>query len=346
MSNDTASSAGLNRVPKGIHTGGQFAATVHAEPNLSLAAERLGEFTDAEEFVSIAYTSAEHWQRRYNQQEKSLIVSKDDIAQETILRTLEALNRGNKITDFKQFVSSTAANVTVRATETVFRAEDRRAYRIFESQREAIEGEIGRPMTQREKDALETKVLDEWHDPRHKPSKDFRIARTFDRSLDAPINRGNGVDAGQSLGSMLADPESDGHVIKPGSYMDRAHTAMEETGAAHKAEMKRLAWNAIAEDTGVPLSNPGSLSQRQVTKHRGVLTEHKNSVLRACKAWSVGNDGENTEALFAPFGELGFEDQEKVVDMLERFEGQGEGRAQAMWESAMAIANNKHTKTT
>jgi hypothetical protein len=123
--------------------------------------------------------------------------------------------------------------------------------------------------------------------------------------------------------------------------MDRAHHAMEETGAAHKAEMKRLAWNAIAENTGVPMSNPGSLSQRQVTKHRGVMEKHKNGVLGACKAWSVGNDGEATEALFAPFGEIGFEEQEKIVDTLERF---GADRAQTMWESAMAIANNKHSK--
>lgn len=342
MSNDTASSAGTKRVQKGIPTGGQFAATLHAEPTLSLAAERLGEFTDAEEFVAIAYSSAETWSRRYDLDRKTIINSKEDVAQETMLRTLEALNRGNKINDFRQFVTSTAANVTVRATETVFRAEDRRAYRIFEEQREAIENELGRRMTQREKDDLDQKVRDEWHDPRHKPSKDFRIARTFDRSLDAPHGADGGVES--TLGATLVNPEQSGHYIAPGSYMDRAHNAMEETGAAHKAEMKRLAWNAIAEDTGIPMSNPGSLSQRQVTKHRGVLPEKDNAVVAACKAWSLGNDGENTEALFAPFGELGFEEQEKVVDALERFEAMGPGRAQTMWESAMAIANNKHSK--
>jgi hypothetical protein len=341
MSNDNASSAGKNRVPKGISTGGQFAATAHAEPTLSLAAGRLEEFTDAEEFVNIAYSSAKHWQRRYNQQDKSIVVDEDDIAQETMLRTLEALHRGNKITDFKQFVNSTGANVTVRATETVFRAEDRKAYRVYEDQRAVIENEIGRPMTPRERKALEQKVRDEWHDPRHKPSKDFMIARTFDRSLDAPHTADGGHGAETTIGSRLVNPEQSGHYIKPGSYMDRAHHAMDETGAAHKAEMKRLAWNALAEDTGIPMSNPGSLSQRQVTKHRGIMDNHKNRVLGACKAWSVGNDGEATEALFAPFGELGFEEQEKVVDALERF---GPDRAQIMWESAMSIANNKHSK--
>lgn len=344
MSNDNASSAGTNRVPKGIPTGGQFAATAHAEPTLSLATQRLNEFTDAEEFVAIAYSSAETWSRRYDLDRKTIINGKDDVAQETMLRTLEALNRGNKITDFRQFVTSTAANVTVRATETVFRAEDRRAYRIFEEQRTAIENEIGRPMTQREKDALDQKVRDEWHDPRHKPSKDFRIARTFDRSLDAP--RGDAAGGVEStLGATLVNPENTGHYIEPGSYMDRAHSAMEETGAAHKAEMKRLAWNALAENTGVPMSNPGSLSQRQVTKHRGIITDPKGpGIMGACKDWSLGNDGDATEALFAPFGDIGFEEQEKVVDTLERFEAAGAGRAQIMWESAMAIANNKHSK--
>ncbi|ACL42370.1 hypothetical protein Achl_4419 (plasmid) [Pseudarthrobacter chlorophenolicus A6] len=344
MSNDIASSAGTNRVPKGIPTGGQFAATTHAEPTLSLAAERLSELVDVEDFVDIAYTSAAHWQRRYNQQDKSIIVDTDDIAQETMLRTLEALDRGRKITDFRQMVTSTAANVTVRATETTFRAEDRKAYRIFEAQRTEIEAKTGRQMTQREKDELAQKVLDEWHDPRHKPSKDFRIARTFDRSLDAPHGADGGVES--TLGATLVNPEQSGHYIQPGSYMDRAHNAMEETGAAHKAEMKRLAWNAIAEGTQVPMSNPGSLSQRQVTKHRGVINNLEGGIMGACRDWSTnGEPNDATEALFAPFGELEFEDQESVVTMLEGFEARGEGVAQTMWESAMAIANNKHSKT-
>lgn len=76
MSNDTASSAGMNRAPKGISTGGQFAATAHAEPTLSLATERLSELVDVEELVDIAYTSAAYWQRRYNQADKSVIIDR------------------------------------------------------------------------------------------------------------------------------------------------------------------------------------------------------------------------------------------------------------------------------
>ncbi|MBT2550488.1 hypothetical protein [Arthrobacter sp. ISL-65] len=344
MSNDTASSAGLNRVPKGIPTGGQFAATAHAEPTLSLASQRLEEFTNTEDFVDIAYTSAAHWQRRYNQTDKSVIVDKDDIAQETMLRTLEALNRGRQITDFKQMVTSTAANVTVRATETVFRAEDRKAYRIFETQREAIEAKSERPMTQREKDELARKVLDEWHDPRHKPSKDFRIARTFDRSLDAPHGADGGVES--TLGATLVNPEQSGHYIQPGSYMDRAHSAMEETGAAHKAEMKRLAWNAIAEGTQVPMSNLGSCPSA-----RSPSTAVSSTVSRAA-SWAPAVTGPPTGNRQRPpmrcsprSASWGFEDQESVVTMLEGFEARGEGVAQTVWESAMAIANNKHSKT-
>lgn len=118
MSIDSESSAGKNRVPKGIPRGGQFATTAHAEPTLSLAldtaaqdywerrldeptpslaAERLSELVDVEDFVDIAYISAAHWQRRYNQADKSVIVDRDDIARETILCTLEALCNGSSL---------------------------------------------------------------------------------------------------------------------------------------------------------------------------------------------------------------------------------------------------------
>lgn len=343
MSIDKATAAGQNRVTKGVPAGGQFAATAHAEPTVSLAAARLEEFTSPEGFMEVAYSSAKHWSRRYGVDAKSIVNDEDDIAQETMVRTLEALHRGNKITDFKQMVTSTGANVAVRATETVFRAEDRRAYREYEAKRVKAVELLKRELTPKECDALEQQVLDEWHDPRHKPSKDFRIARTFDRSLDAP----HGVDGGveSTLGATLVNPSNSGHYIKPDSYMDRAHTAMEETGAAHKAEMKRLAWNALTENTNIPMSKPGTLSQRKVTHLRGVMENHDGNVMAACKDWAIGNDNEATEALFAPFGDIDFEEQERVVDALERFEAKGEGRAETMWQSAMAIANNKHSKT-
>lgn len=335
---------------------GKFADKIQSEaPNVSLGTKqgsRLEDYTSPEKFVEMATTSAAHWSRIYGLQgekgsKKSNHVSDEDVAQETMIRVLEHVKKGNAVTDFRQLVNSTAANITVRATENVFRAEDRKAYRIFTDQRTSAEHLLNRSLTQQEQDKIAQKVLDEWHDPRHKPSKDFRTPRTIDTSLDKNY-MGEDSD-GRTLGSSLAAPESTGHYIEPDSYMDRAHTALETTGAAHKAEARRLAWNAIAERADVPLAQASSLSQRQVTKHRTAMGAYsktdegkdRDPVVAACEDWSNNRDNEATEAMFAPFGELGVMDQEKVVEMFERF---GEGRAQVMWESAIGFSNNKHSK--
>jgi hypothetical protein len=257
------------------------------------------------------------------------------------------VKKGNHVTDFRQLVSSTAANVTVRSTENQFRAEDRKAYRIFDGYRTAAQQKLNRNLTQVEEDALAQKVLDEWDKPRHRPSKDFRTPRTIDASLDKNY-MGEESNGTRTLGATLVAPERSGHYIEPDSFMDRAHTALETTGAAYKAEAKRLAWNAFAERADTPLSQQASLSQRQVTKHRGAMEAYakdgdklRDPVIAACEDWSKGHENEATEAMFAPFGNLSIGDQEKVVELFEMF---GKGRAQTMWESAVGFANNKHSK--
>ena len=359
----TAGTAGpIKRVESGVPAGGQFdhqkktpGTTVldaHPEAGESEApkksvedmTEMLGKYATGEALVALASKSAAYWQRHYNQRGKSTTVGVDDIAQETILRVLQAVDKGIEFTSFQQMVSSTAANVTVRATENVFRAEDRKAYRIFDAERTAREHKLKRSLTQVEEDEIAQDVLDNWEKPRHRPSKDFRTARTSDISIyGAPENEG------ADIASTLVAPEDNGTYIEPGSFMDKAHTALETKGAAHKAEARRLAWNAFAESVDVPLARAGSLSQRQVTKHRSLIANYKKDdafadntdILAACEDWANGTDNEATEALFAPFGDLDNDGQEKIVSMLERF---GAERALTMWQGALGYANNKHSE--
>lgn len=334
-----------NRVPKGVRTGGRFAAGARGEAGIVLGStdgenSQLAEFIDAGELTRISYDSASYWQQHYGQKGKSNTMDLDDLAQETILNVLERVAKGASITDRRQLINSIAANQTVRATSNVFRAEDRRAYRQYAEKVEGLEGVLNRSLTQVEKDSVAQQVLDEWHDPRHKPSKDFRTPHTVDASLDRTFGEGEGVES--TLGATLVNPASSGHYVEPDSFMDRAHTAMEETGAAHKAEMKRLGYNAFAQGTGVPLAQEASLSQRQVTKHRNAVKELGGGIGEACRAWSKGTETEAVNAaLFAPFGDLEITEQEKVVNFLERF---GDERAQGIWESAMSFANTKHAK--
>lgn len=328
-------SASANRVQRGVPTGGQFDHKAHAEPTVSLGGGQLPQFTDGKEILDIAYSSGQYWQNRYGQKNKSVTVDLDDIAQETVLRVLEAQQKGRAIDNQRQFINSTAANVTVRSTSNVFQAENRRAYREFEEKRTAMEQRENRSLTQVEQDEIAQGVLDNWHDPRHKPSKDFRTPHTIHTSLDKTIGDGD-----MTLGSGLVAPESSNNYVKPGSFMDQAETHLDAKGSAHKAEAKRLAWNAVAERADIPVVESGTLSQRQVTKYRAALKN--NGVADAYRGWSNGVDDQQTEALFAPFGDLNIRDQEKVVSLLERFD---DDRAQVMWESAVGYANNKHTKS-
>ena len=328
----------------GVPEGGQFTATAHAEPTLTLSAADvrretaalLAKYTNENDLYDMASRAAAYHQATYNQKAKSQVHGKDDIVQETVAQVLVRLRTGQQINDFPQLVNSIAANVTVRFTQNKFRAEDRRAYREFTKKCDALSLQVGRSLTQIEEDALAQQVLDEWHDPRHKPSKDFRTPHTIDASLDRTFGDGDGVES--TLGATLVAPESTGNYIQPGSYMDQAFTLLDMKGAANKAAAKRMGWNAIAEAGGIPLSREGSLSQRSVTTLRGVMDDHEGGVLKAARDWSLGNDNAATEALFAPFGDLDFEQQEKVIDLIERLDD----KADDMWRGALAYANNKH----
>lgn len=340
MSNKTASTsrtATFARVPEGIPAGGQFAATVHGEPEVSLQSRGLEDFGNTEAIVKQAKASAYYWTQRMNQGGKSNSVDVDDVAQETLLITLKAIQDGKSIENLTGMLNRVARNITSRSTETVFRAEDRVAYRQFVEKCNALMSRENRSLTVAEERVLEQEVLDEWHDPRHKPSKEFRIARTTERSLDAAM-----MDSDVTLGSSLVSVEQQ-EAIPVDSYMDRAFNALDEKGVASKALARRLAWNAIAEAANVPLALEGSLSQRHATRYRGIMLKHDDQVMGACRDWDRGIDNEATEALFAPFGpDLTADQEEKVVVMLERL---GDTKAQSMWESAVSFANNKHAET-
>lgn len=371
----TAGTAGpVKRVEAGVRAGGQFAednkapgTTVLAgypeadgqasvdgiskssvNPKISQDEMRnlLGKYCTPAEFVEMSTSNARHFKRVYdpNGRKTTAKSAVEDIAQESMVEMMKTLSRNTDITDFNRLLSTIVAAQVVKATENVPHFDNRRAYRMFSAEVSAKEQEMQRSLSQVEQDKIAQGVLDNWPKPRHRPNKDFRTPRTNDISIyGAPENEG------ADIASTLVAPEGNGTYVEPGSFMDKAHAALETKGAAHKAEARRLAWNAFAESVDVPLARAGSLSQRQVTKHRSLIANYKKDdafadktdILAACEDWSNGNDNEATEALFAPFGELDIDGQEKIVGMLERF---GEERAHTMWQGALGYANNKHAE--
>lgn len=345
-----------NRRPVGTPGAGRWTETVRPEADLSLAlhpadaekaerisnwedrraatAELLSQYTNPEALTKQVQDAADYFVQYYDQARKSNHVDAQDIRQETLEVILRMVNSGKPISNIKAVAASVAANLTVRATENKFRAEDRRAYVMYTSKCEALGRELGRSLTQREEDAVAQNILDTWDKPRHRPSKDFRTPRTVDSSIFLDS------DEGFSLADTLAEHAGVDRYVAPDSFMDRAFDEVEQVGSAHKAAARRLMFNALAERTGVPLAREGSLSQRQVTKHRAAMGEEPGAINQALEDWGQGIDTPATQALFAPFGDLNISEQIDVTNFLE---GHGE-RAGEMWASALAFANNKHAR--
>lgn len=117
------------------------------------------------------------------------LASTEDLASESVAAVAKMIRswesgKGQGVKDMVATLRSCAANHAVRATAIVWRPVDRAAYIKYDEQLRLTESTLQRPTTQKEKDALAEKIRDEWHDQRHKPSKEFRQAITVDRSLD------------------------------------------------------------------------------------------------------------------------------------------------------------------
>ncbi|GAB4098641.1 hypothetical protein [Sinomonas halotolerans] len=295
---------------------------------------------DAPSMLRMARESASYWERRHGLARRTAAVDADDLAQEALVQVLTRLEGGGHADDLRQLINAVAANIAVRAADPVFRAEDRRARRELARKVEAFGASHLRSPSPRELEALAREVDAEWHDPRHRPSRGWEVPPRPLLSLDAPVEGADGTALGTLVPSAVPGG-GEGHLRRgadggPGGAVERFLEADEAPGAAMRAQARRLAWNGLAALEGVPEAVEGLLSQRQVTKSRAIVAAC--GVLAACEDWRRDLDTDARAALFAPFGPLGFADEERVVEWLDRF---SEDRAFALWDSALGYANRR-----
>ncbi len=328
------------REPNGIPTAGRFTFEQVDPADVTLTAPKavnLEETIDPEELVKFAGQRSVVWDYRYGLRNRSTAIDSDDIAQEAMTQLLEALHAGKDIKDTRRWVSSAAANLTVRATSNHFRGEDRKAYFIVRKQVSELEQDLGRELTRSEVDAIAERVREDWHDKRHRPSAAFMQTMSTYASLDKSF----GEDGEGTLGEQLVD-SADRNYVEPGSYMDRALSYVEDENVKNlpgsRARAQRLTYNAVAELSGAPLVAEGSLTPRKVQSLSRVMKSHPGGVRQACKDWSEGDDNEAVKAMFAPFGRLDFDDREVVVSLLERFKGD---QIDIVWHAALSHANDR-----
>lgn len=248
----------------------------------------------------------------------------EDIIQETVMSALHTRKRqGKPITG--GYVRTIAKALVSRRMDTHKRHEDSKAFAMLKAEIEFIESVEGRHLTKAEIDEIADRIREDWHDPRHKPSKGFQ---------NAPQ-----VLSSDAMGAAFA-------ALQPAA----ANAAPEGSKAAHDlvdafeeneidGETLRLkAWNSLIEDTGAPAvyENVNSASVAQSAR----TTIGKRAEKIAARWEDGAATEEETKALFAPFGRLTRDQQSAVARTISERPKFG----QVLWESALDFSTQKTVK--
>lgn len=284
--------------------------------------------------VTEAYASARRLNGRRGATDRSNgVIDVDDLAQEGPEAVIRAQSNGQTIVDPVRYAHKAIWAAAGRAGGEL-RSEDRRALKMLAERESEMVAVLGRPLNQREREAIAQDIYDNWHDPRHLPSRDFATnANARQASLDEMLVGGLDVTGSHGVGSM----EDDQMYVAPGSYMDKALDAVEGIEGDTR-DARRMMWNALAEISGGPLVEAGSLSQRKITEARALMKNAPGGVHGALDKWEQGHSDAQTEAFFAPWGTQDPDVRDAVVAQMRRFND----RAEDMWVSALRFANTRN----
>ena len=211
---------------------------------------------------------------------------------------------------------------------------DRRAMRAFADLREDREEKLGRPLSQREENALAQEVRATWPDKRHRPSTNFlqraRLART------GKIYR----EDGSIVEGINPWESSESHSAAPNTAVGQAEEAIN----ARKTRLaRRRAWDALAElreaegNERVPRVLAPTHSSQAAAWCRATLDDYPGGVMGAVDRWNQAQEDEGTIALFAPFGDVDEDGRDSVCRMLSTHPE----LADDLWDSALTSSTKR-----
>ena len=225
------------------------------------------------------------------------------------------------------------------------RSSTRKAWRSYRERCDQRMQEVGHELSTAEEDVIAAEVRAAQAPRRRAPAEFHRPRRVA--SLDASLpgqGHGTGQSRGQengSLGSALAGTDDTElaaiGVMAPGDRPD--HGALAEqverlAEADEHAAARRLVWDALAQLTGAPTVQRGSMTERKAAAARAAMRSVGGPAAVA-SSYVRGLAGQpETDALFAPFGELGDEEKDRIAAVLaERRHLAGE-----LWDLALRAA--------
>lgn len=316
------------RKPAGVPTGGQFAAKNQAEPGYGLDGDDLVEVVEApdsgwtepplspEAALEQATKSGRYWGTRYG-------VSAEDVASDTLEAYLGVVRnrRDSKQVSLRSesaYIHAVARNIAARSIAGAERAEDRSAWTAYQ----LWAGTLDHKPTDEECDQAAERIrLAQPPRRRARPGFHRRKETAVPLPLDEVASTSPGVLATADAGFDFDDPR-DPDIELP----DRP------TNPREVADLRRKAWTMVAPDAPQPAVE--SLTSAAAHKARRQV-EASEGPLKLARRWYEGDaTPEQTEALFAPFGNLDHRQRAAVVRELT-----SRPRAAGMlWDAAMTAS--------
>jgi DNA-directed RNA polymerase specialized sigma24 family protein len=323
-------------VSRGVPAGGQFAPNLTAESSgVELIDDvdqgdtwceparrdqgRPAGFSafEVELVVEAARRSGHFWARRYGS-------DADDLTSETLLAWWAAMSRksdNQEVVDVRHYINRTVRNLATHAIAGATRAEDRQAYKRYQSWWERFCQEHGRQPTVDECDAMAVAIRDAQPERRRACPDFHRRPRTV--FIDDASRLGLSVPALVTSTVTEFPPR-----------MEAVASLAEARGRENLEAARRQVWDAMAERFGGPMVQQAAFDDHHAAAHRKVIRA-VGGAEAAGRRWMSGTcSDEEAVALFAPFGAVDEDSRDRVVGVMLAVPA----HADDLWDAAVGAA--------
>lgn len=205
------------------------------------------------------------------------------------------------------------------------------ALRKLNDQVAAEEQRLGRQVTGRERDAMAERIRAEMPDGSRAPVG-------FQNQHHRPVSTDELTESDQVRMHQWSEPmdysHADDEMTEPA---EEVLNLMEAGGRANQAQARKMAWDAVASQTGAPGVKKNCFKPSEATKLRATAAGMGGAGALAARVRD-GSDGPGeADVLFAPFGgsqAMTADEQERAVGMLTR----NPAYSDTLWDSAVSAA--------
>lgn len=213
----------------------------------------------------------------------------------------------------------------------------RQAWRRYRARCDEVMQELGRELTSSEEDEIAAAIVATQEPRRRAPVGFHRTRRVV--SLEAPTSgHDHDGDVASIAESLAAVGDTEASVLGRGDTLGPVAERAEQLAQdGDHAAARRLAWDALAELSGAPSVQPGSVTERNAAACRRLVRGVGGAGMIAAAYERGLAEPRATEALFAPFGDLDDEGRDGIVATLSAHRH----LADDLWDMALRAATTE-----